>query len=622
MESQGFWTSSIGVEDVVAGAGSLQEMRLDGDVLYWTETRPGEQGRVALVRYGKGGQVRDLFPDKSVRSRVHEYGGGSFEVKDGVIAFTSDKDRMVYLARASGPVEALCHDPLKRYANFCLGGHFVFCLCEDHSNESAVTNSIVCIDIASKQNKIIAQGSDFYSSPSLSPDGKKLAFISWDFPHMPWEESSLHVGEIGSDGSLHKVEKIAGGKSESICQLKWSQEGNLYFVYDKTGYWNLHRYKEGKVDPLFLMQADFGLPEWIIGTSTYSFISRKDKELLVCIYSERGIDHLALLDPDNHTLEHLDTPFTVIKDICAVDEEHVYFFGGSPKQLLSVISLNLTTKKYDVIKESVCPLPTEDISLPEELVIPTREGECFAFYYPSKNRLFSADRKNLSPLIVKCHSGPTAHASPLLSMEVQFWTSRGFAWLDVNYRGSTGYGRAYREKLSSKWGEIDVQDCVAAAAHMIETKQVDPAKIFVKGSSAGGFTALLCLSHSSLFAGGVSSYGVTDLTLLAGDTHKFEKHYLDSLLGPYPQEKTLYEARSPMSQVGGISSPILLLQGEEDPVVPLSQVEIYYQRLKSCGKEVRLVLFPGEGHGFKKADTIKRALQEELSFYQNRIRGK
>lgn len=615
-QSFGNWPSIITTELITQEAISFAEMQSDGDDLYWSESRPSEKGRCALMKRTKNGEVSEVNREMNVRSRVHEYGGGAFTARSGALFFSNDQDRSYYSIDAKGKIKKLCDDKTKRFADGAISedGKSIYLVCEEHRPDGQVLNYLVQMDGEGNQ-KVVASGHDFYSSPRISPDGKKLAFLTWDFPNMPWDGSTLWLLNIGDGTSV----EVAGGADESICQVQWSPKGDLYFCSDRTGFWNLYRLKNGKVgfECLYEMEAEFGLPAWVFGRPNYAFISHPSGEALVTVYSEKGIDKLGLLLPNEHQFKELQQPFTYAANLCSI-ENKVYFFGASPTGPLSLIELDPQTGESQVVKQAVKSVPPKEwVSLPELIEYPSLNGKKgYGFYYPPKNPNCKGPAGQKPPLIVRCHGGPSGRANAFLSLEVQFWTSRGFAFVDVNYGGSTGFGREYLKRLEGMWGVLDVEDALAAAEMLVKRGDVDPKHLFIRGGSAGGYTVLCAAVKGQTFAGGTSYFGVSDLEQLYFDGHKFESRYGDRLIAPYPEGIDLIRERSPITHVDKIATPLLLLQGDEDKIVPPNQSEIIYEALKKRGVPVEYILFKGEGHGFRIGENIRRSLEEELKFYQ------
>lgn len=595
----GTWTSPITTDLMVAQSIGFSDMKADEHGLYWTELRPHEKARLALVKNGES-----LFEEISVKTRVHEYGGGAFCLSNGQVVFSNDADRQLYCYDGNN-LEKLTDTPDSRYAD----GDGAYWVCETHGEK--VDNTLVRLD--EKGAHTVATGHDFYSSPRVSPDGKKLAYITWDFPHMQWDSSQLWLADIGEDGKLHNREMIAGGPDESVCQVLWSPDGVLHYVSDETGFWNLYSFDGETEENLCPMEAEFGVPAWVFGRPTYAFLPDGQ---IACMVVEKGVDSLGILDPATKTLEKPDLPFTLVQNLVTY-EDKVYFFGAGPTLPISIVSYDPKTNNCKVVKQSFdVPITDEWISKGEIIEYPSLDGKTgYAFYYPPTNPNFEPPEGEAPPMIVKSHGGPTARSYTFLTLEIQYWTSRGFAFLDVNYGGSTGYGREYFKRLEKQWGVLDVEDCISAAKTVVSKGLADEKRLLVRGGSAGGYTTMACLTFHDIFAAGTSYYGVSDLELLYKDTHKFEAQYTDLLIGKYPEEIELIRERSPSSYPEKISTPLLLLQGTEDKIVPPNQSEEIYEVLKKRGTPVGMLLFEGEGHGFRQAANVKHALDAELYFY-------
>ncbi|MBN1794512.1 MAG: S9 family peptidase [Candidatus Omnitrophica bacterium] len=619
----GSWKSPITSNLIVKGTVGLTGLALDNGRIFWLEMRPSEGGRYVIVTRGENGKAVDITPpDFNVRTRAHEYGGGSFAVHNGVIYFCNFSDQRIWKQTSGKSPHPLTPQAPVCYADLTVDPqrNSLICVREDHSQSyrDAATN-LVRIDCdAGGPGEIIVSGNDFYSSPRLSPDGRRLAWLSWNHPDMPWDRTELWTGTIAEDGSVGEKAAVHSPKTESFFQPEWSPDGRLYFVSDRTGWWNLYRLAENKVEVLCEMEAEFGKPQWVFGMSTYAFYSAGE---IICIFTQKGIWKTALFDIVRKKLAVLELPYTQISNVKA-GARGAFFIAGGPRKFSALIGLERGTKRCSVIRSaSTIEIDEGYISVPEAIEFPT-EGDvtAHAFFYAPKNRDYEAPAGELPPLIVKSHGGPTAANSTALSPEVQYWTSRGFTVVDVNYGGSTGYGRAYRERLHGEWGVVDVADCVNAARFLVEHKKADPERLAIKGGSAGGYTTFCALTFTDLFRAGASYYGISDLEILVKDTHKFESRYLDRLIGPYPYEIELYHKRSPIYAVDRISCPLLILQGAEDKIVPPNQSELIYRALLKKGIPVAYILFEGEQHGFRKAEHIKRSLEAELYFY-SRIFG-
>jgi len=615
----GSWGSPITSDMIASETIGLGQIALDGEDVYWIEARPQEAGRNVIVRHTSGGKTADILPlPYNARTRVHEYGGGDFAVIGGEIYFSNFVDQRLYHFKLGNAPRPITPEGDLRYADGVIDsrrGRMV-CVREDHSVAGReALNALVSLRFEGGEiGDILAYGNDFYSSPRLSPDGSQIAWLTWNHPNMPWDGTELWVGEFSGDGgSLSQMELISGGVGESIFQPEWSPDGTLYFVSDRTGWWNLYRFRDGHVEPLCAMEAEFGVPQWIFGMSTYAFESA---ERIICTYSADGVWRLASLHAATGKLEEIESPYTEISGLRAASGCAV-FAAGSPHDPTSIVRLDLEERGFEVLRSSSdATIDTGYISVPKMVEYPTEHGlTAQALFYRPKNRDCVAPSGERPPLLVKSHGGPTGASSSALSLGIQYWTSRGFALLDVNYGGSTGYGRAYRQRLNGQWGIVDVDDCVNGTRYLVEHGEVDGNRLAIRGGSAGGYTTLCALTFRDAFKAGASYYGVSDLEALAKDTHKFESHYLDRLIGPYPEQRALYEERSPIHFTSRLSCPVILFQGLEDEVVPPSQAESMVGALRAKGLPVAYLPFEGEQHGFRRAENIKRALDAELYFY-------
>lgn len=614
----GFWRSPLSADAVAAGVIGLGQVGLDGEDIYWVEMRPQEGGRNVIVRRSRDGEITDVTPPPfNARTRANEYGGGDFAVCDGTVYFSNYGDQQLYRQAPGTPPQAITATPGCRYADAIIDARRgrLICICEDHrSGASEPVNTLVGLTLdGSSGVQMLADGSDFYSSPRLSPDGSRLAWLSWNHPNMPWDGTELWSGAVSAAGRVERARRIAGGATESIFQPEWSPDGVLHFISDRTGWWNLYRWHDERIEPLCEMAAEFGRPQWVFGMSTYGFESR---QRLICSYAAGGTWSLGRLDTAAHTLEPISSPYADVADI-RVGGGRAVFRGGSSTEATAIVQLDLRTRRFEVLRRSgTTGLDPGYLSVPEAIEFPTEAGlTAHALYYRPRNRDFAAPNGARPPLLVRCHGGPTAAASSALDIKIQYWTSRGIAVLDVNYGGSSGYGRAYRQRLEGRWGIVDVDDCVNGARFLVGRGDVDGKRLAITGGSAGGYTALCALTFRRTFKAGASYYGISDLEALAQDTHKFESHYTDRLVGPYPECAEVYRQRSPLHFADGLACPVIFFQGLDDKVVPPSQTEAMVAALRSKGLPVAYVPFAGEQHGFRRAENIKRALEAELYFY-------
>ena len=599
-----------------------RQVEVDGNDIYWVEMRPEEGGRYVVVHRSPDGRIADVTPKPfNVRTRVHEYGGGAYKVDKGTVYFSSFADQRLYRQTASSIAEPITPECETRYADGVIDHRRkrMICVREDHTNSDREAENYlaaISLDGSGRSQKLIS-GNDFYSSPRINPDGSLLAWLTWNHPNMPWDYTELWVGEIREGGSIGDPIKIADGSNESICQPQYSPEGTLYYISERTGWWNLYCWKDGSIEALCPMEAEFGLPHWVFGISTYSFESGR----LICSYRKDGSSHLAALDLASRELKEISVPYTSISAVRG-GPGFVVLLAGSPTEAESIVRLDMANGKLETPARSIqVTVPPEYLSLPEAIEFPTEGGlTSHALYYKPKNGDYVGPAGERPPLIVVSHGGPTGAASSTLNLSIQFWTSRGFAVADVDYGGSTGYGRAYRQRLDGRWGIVDVDDCVNCARYLIERGEVDQNRTAIRGGSAGGYTTLAALTFRDVFKAGASYYGVSDLEALARDTHKFESRYLDRVVGPYPGCRDLYLERSPINHVERLSCPVIFFQGDEDKVVSPDQAEAMVNALRRKGIPTAYILFRGEQHGFRKAENIKRALDAELYFY-SRIFG-
>lgn len=619
----GSWKSPISSDSIVSSSIRLGAIAIDGGNVYWNEGRPTEGGRNVIMRYD-GDYSEMTSAPLNVRSLVHEYGGGEYLVKDERIYFSNFSDRCIYRKIGEGTPKPLTVEGAYRYADFVWNRIYgkLICVREDSTETGEPINTLVAVNTANGEDiQVLVSGADFYASPRLNSTGDKLAWISWQHPNMPWDGTELWLADLVESNTgvltIQNPQLVAGGKDESIFQPEWSPDGNLYFVSDRTGWWNLYRTSTENIaiQPLCSMEAEFGLPQWVFGMSTYGFTG--DGKIL-CSYTQQGKSHLAILDPLHldRGLQEIDLPFTSISGL-RCEGDRAVFHGGSPTEPTAIVLLNLTTGNWQKIRvASDLQIDPHYISAAQPIEFPTENGKtAYGLFYPPKNKDFQAEASEKPPLLVKSHGGPTASTSGSLSLGIQYWTSRGFAVLDVNYGGSTGYGREYRDRLKGNWGIVDVDDCANGAKFLADKGLVDGDRLAISGGSAGGYTTLCALTFRDDFKAGASHYGICDLEALATDTHKFESRYLDSLIGKYPEQKEIYIQRSPIHFTEKLSCAIAFFQGLEDKVVPPNQAEMMVDALRKKGLPVAYVPFEGEQHGFRKAENIKRALDGEFYFY-------
>jgi dipeptidyl aminopeptidase/acylaminoacyl peptidase len=614
----GSWKSPITSDMISTGTIRLEQVVPDRNDIYWIEMRPSEGGRCVIMRRNLEGQISEITPSPfNARTRIHEYGGGAFVIHGGRVYFSNFTDQRLYSQNHGELQRPITPSGNLRYADIIADPHRnrLICVCEDHTDpESEPVNTLMSIDLhGHRRSQLLVSGNDFYSSPRLSPDGSYLAWLTWNHPNMPWDGTELWVSELESDGNLCRTKKIAGGIDESIFQPEWSPDSSLHFVSDRTGWWNLYCLRNGHVEPITEMDAEFGAPQWFFGMSTYAFMSSDN---IICTYNEKGTWKLANLNTATKKLQLIETNYTDISYLRARSGK-VVFVAGSPDQPTSIVQLDLQSKHFDVVRRSTdVVINTGYLSIPRPIEFPTEHGQTAnAFYYPPQNQDYIAPPYERPPLVVIAHGGPTSFASNKLDFMIQYWTSRGFALLNVNFGGSTGYGRSYRERLNGQWGIVDIDDCVNGARHLINLDEVDGDRLIIRGASAGGYTTLCALAFRDTFKAGADYYGVSDLEAMRKGTHKFESRYLDRLIGPYPECRDIYQKRSPINFVDNMSCPVIFFQGLEDKVVPPDQTEQMFNALSRKGLFVSYSPFEGEQHGFRRAENIKRALDSELDFY-------
>jgi dipeptidyl aminopeptidase/acylaminoacyl peptidase len=612
----GTWVSPVSVELMTEAAIGLSGLCVDGQDLYWLEARPSENGRTVLCRRRADGEIKDLTPPPfNVGSRVHEYGGGAYAVAAGVVVVSERADGSVWLIEAGRLPRRIETPEGCRYADFefDLPRRRVLAVREDHRARPPTDPKAAIVALPldpDRAETILVEGPDFLSSPRLAPGGERLAWIAWDHPDMPWDGTRLFVADVTKDGAVETPRLAAGEIPEAIVQPEWSANGALYFCSDRTGWWNVYALRGVATDSLAPVEAEIGGPHWVFRRHYYDFLA--DGRVVAAIVRDgirtavliadgkiapRGIGQVHDCPrPLGDGLAYIATPPAGPPSICLSPK----LDGGAP-----------------LVIRAAAPavLPEATISLGEPIGFATRGGTGHAFWYPPKNRDCEGPSGELPPLVVLSHGGPTSMTTNSFSLNIQWWTSRGFGVVDINYGGSTGYGRAYRERLYGQWGVVDVEDCAAAANYLVERGLVDGSRLVIRGGSAGGFTTLAALTSLDLFKAGASFYGVGDLMLLAKDTHKFESRYLDRLIGPLPQARVLYEERSPVHHIDRLACPVIFFQGQDDKTVPPNQAETMVEALTARRLPVAYYSFAGEGHGFRKALTLRRALELELDFY-------
>ena len=623
IESYGSWASPISIDLLLKGELGLDMPRWDGGDLCWLEGRPSEGGRQVVVRRTAAGVTSDVTPAGfNARTRVHEYGGGEYAVSGGVVWFANFDDQRIYRQQAGGVPQPITPAVDIRHADLHVDDRRrrIYAVREDHTTGAGeAVNTIVALDASGGRDAIVvASGNDFYSSPRLSADGSRLAWLTWNHPNMPWQACELWVGELDQQGAVRSSRRAAGGPGESICQPEWGPGGELYFVSDRSGWWNLYRLGGDDAEALCPMAEEFAGPAWLFGFTYYAVV---DAGHILCLHRHAGTAKLGKLDVGTGTLTPIELLYADLGDI-VVTGNRAALIAASPTLSKRILVLDLSSGAQLVAKASTdSHIDPGYISIPRAIEFNTESGQpAYALHYAPKNRDYEAPTGMKPPLIVHCHGGPTSAVWPTFDLELQYWTSRGFAYVDVNYGGSSGYGRAYRDRLKGAWGQVDVDDCINAAKHLVRLGHADPERVAITGGSAGGFTTLLALTKKDFFRAGASYYGIGDLVEFAKDTHKFESRYLDWLIGPYPERADLYRDRSAVNFADALNCPVILLQGLEDKVVPPSQAEEFVAACKAKKLPFAYIAFAGEQHGFRMAATIRRATQAEQYFY-SRIFG-
>jgi dienelactone hydrolase len=614
----GSWPSPISADLITAGVTGLAALTSNAEALFWIESRPDEGGRNTVLMYRDGVKTELTPAPFNVRTRVHEYDGGAYLAARDTLFFVNFADQNIYRVPLNGgtPTALTNGDAETRYADFVVDEPRARLIAVgERPGEKERENYLVAIELASGASTDLHRGHDFYSSPRVSQDGTRLCFLSWDHPNMPWDGTQLHVAAFDRNGALVDDTIVAGGVAESIVQPEWLSPRRIVFASDQSGFWNLYSYDDSGIYCVYPDDAEYSGPAWGFGSKYYCVVGDRH---VVAQRMHKGAASLLVIDVDQEMATPLPSSWQSYFCLTALRGK-LYFIGGSADRLSSIASISLdgTAPSDESIADAGrVPIDRTWFSIPEPIEFVTRDGAtAYAYFYSPQNPDAHAERTERPPLLVMSHGGPTAAASPLMNLRIQYYTSRGWAVADVNYGGSTGYGRAYRERLDGAWGIVDVHDCEDVVRHLADAGRIDRDRVAIRGGSAGGYTTLAALTFGNTFRAGASHYGIGDLETLARDTHKFESRYLDRLVGPYPARRDLYVERSPIHHVDRLQCPVVFFQGLEDKVVPPNQAEAMVDALRRRHLPVAYVAFPGEQHGFRQAANIKRSLEGEYLFF-------
>ena len=615
----GSWPSTLSAELITRAAPGLNFLQSHGERLFWVESRPWEAGRNVIMCREGDGSTRDLLPAPfSHQSRVHEYGGMAYAMDDSHLYFVNAADQRIYqlaLAEDKQPVAITAAG--SRFADLVIdqARQQLIAVCETHHDNREPENTLVSIVLADGSLSTLVSGADFYAFPRISPDSKQLCWIEWQHPNMPWDSTQLWLANF-SDGGLSDKMLVAGAdNNEAIFQPQWSPDNQLYFVSDKNNWWNIYRIENGSSQPVLEIEAEFATPLWQFGMTSYDFI---DADTIACVYTKNGIWHSGFIDIQSGQLNTIKCQYSSMQAVTC-HQDKLYLVAGAAALPSELISISRQAKVTSIYSPATIALAPENLSEPQSILFASgRDNQpVHAFYYPPTNANYCGIEGELPPVIALCHGGPTGATDSGLNLKLQYWCNRGFAVVDINYRGSTGFGRAYRHSLAGAWGIADVEDTQHAIRYLTEQQMIDPQRCLIRGGSAGGYTVLSALTFTDTFQAGASLYGIGDLETLAKDTHKFESRYMDSLIGPYPERRDIYLQRSPIHHAEGLNCPVIFLQGLEDKVVPPNQAEMMVKLLEEKGIKVAHVTFPDEGHGFRKANNIIHAMESELAFYRD-----
>ncbi|BBH54327.1 S9 family peptidase [Fluviispira sanaruensis] len=618
------WQSPITAEMIASKSISFNDIHMDQGILYWCESRPTDKGRNVIVSYNENKYTDETPINYNIGTSVHGYGGGAFYIKNDTLYFADLKTGLVYQKNIkTQEINPIVNLGEYRYADFCSDPKhkYLYCIRKDVTGKSQFPpTEIVRISVAAKSVDVLLTGADFYSNPTVSPDGKKIVWLQWNHPNMPWDATELWLADLSEEGTLLNKKNISEGQNQAYYQPTWSPDNELYVSSDKTGFWNIYHYTSESFINIYERKCDFGRPMWIIGTRCFQFLSVEE---IICCYSEKGIWQTGIVNLKNKSFKEYNNSLTCIYNIVG-ENNKVGFIGGNPTLAPAIIlSDRNNLEKINILRNSIdSSIDKEFISQPELIEFPTRDQKkAYAFYYPPKNLHYKYTENELPPLIVKVHGGPTANADFMLTPKIQYYTSRGFAFVEVNYRGSTGYGKIYREHLKGHWGIMDAEDCIDCALYLCELKKADRNKLIISGSSSGGLTVLASLAFQNIYKCGSCTYGIADLIAMTEHIHKFEAYYDQGLLGGSVKEsRNIYFDRSPINSADKITAPVIFFHGDSDSVVHVSQTYKIAAALKKNNIYNEVYIFENEGHGFKNADNIVIALKNELTFFAKVLR--
>lgn len=621
----GHWRSPINSEQLGQQQNSPYDFVRCGDTLLWIQSLAKENGRLSVFTLpDENSNMLELSPAPlNARSTVHEYGGAACLLTSQTLYLSNFSDQRLYALdwkQTPPEAQAITAPGPYRYADAIWDEQRqrIICVMEDHSGTSVI-NRLVAIEPCTGRIDTLVEGADFYAGPRLGPDGQSLCWLSWNHPYMPWDSTQLWLASLEPSGQLSDAQLLAGGPDESIVQANWSPQGQLYFISDRNNFWNIYRYHQGKISACYQGPQEFSKPLWVLGLHSYDFYAASpDEEVLIAAYNTNSAWFIGKIDPVAQKLSPLLGPYPTIKNLHVVGDE-VFFIAGHTDD-------HETLYRYHLKTSCLLPLAHEKLDARFEGYLSTPQLHRFTardnssisgFYYPPSNKDYPHDPSAAPPLIIKTHGGPTSSTSNALDLSIQFWTSRGFALFDLNYRGSCGDGRQHRRALYGQWGIADVDDCISACDRLVQIGLADPNKLIIRGSSAGAYCTLAALTFRNTFKAGTSYYGISDLKLLAETCHKFESHYVQQLLNESDLSQPVYRQRSPLFHAEQLKCPVLFFQGALDKVVPPAQAHHMVKALQDNKIQVAYYEFENEGHGFRQQSTLAKTLQLEWDFYKD-----